>query len=265
MSSKTSKILIVDDEQVIIDSLKKICSLEGYETNSALDAETGLKLLDHEKFDLIISDIMLPEMDGFQFLEELHNKKIDTPVIMTTGYSTVENAVKSLHDGAIDYIPKPFSVDEILAAIHRGLKLISIKEKIKITDDSSIVYVECPSKYYRLGFSSWALLEDKGSALVGVTDLFLNMIEDFETIEIKESGDGIFQGTSCIRFNSENNLSHDLLSPVSGKIIEVNEQVKENKNIIQKDPYFEGWLYRVIPSDIEYEIKNLTSCSSNEL
>lgn len=264
MKNNSAKILIIDDEQVVIDSLTKICSLENHSTRSALDAEAGLKILDDENFDLIICDIMLPEMDGFQFLEKLRHKKIETPVIMTTGYSTVENAVKSLHDGAIDFIPKPFTVDEILAALQRGMKLISIKEKVKNSDNTSIVYVECPSKYHRLGFSSWTFIEDKGSALIGATDLYLNIIDEFHSIDFKEVNEELYQGTSCAKFNSENNLSHDLLSPVSGKIIEVNQEVVSNINIIQKDPFFKGWLYRVIPSDIEYEVKNLTSCSSGE-
>ena len=260
-----ANILLIDDEQVVIDSLKKICSFKGHSAKPALTAESGLSLIDKENFDLIICDIMLPEMDGFQFLEELKNRNIKTPVIITTGYSTVENAVNSLHEGAIDYIPKPFTVDEVLSSLQRALNLIELKDKVTESESGTITYVECPAKYYRLGFGSWMFIENKGSALIGVTDLYLKIIGEFDSMDLKEEQDELIQGTGCAKFYSTGNLYHDLLSPLSGKVIEVNKNLIENRNIIEKDPFFKGWLYRIIPSDIEYEMKNLTSCGSKEL
>lgn len=71
----------------------------------------------------------MPDGDGFQILDELNNRNIDSTIIMTTGYSTVENAVKSLYKGAVDFIPKPFTVDELLSSIYRANKYQIIKEK----------------------------------------------------------------------------------------------------------------------------------------
>lgn len=84
MTKKGINILIIDDEQVVVDSLIKICSLKGFDSTPAFTAEEGIKLLSKEKFDLILCDIMLPEMNGFEFLEELNSKKIQPPVIMMT-------------------------------------------------------------------------------------------------------------------------------------------------------------------------------------
>lgn len=265
MTDDKIKILIVDDEQVVVDSLLKICEMEGYKTSFALSAEEGLALLKKENFDLILCDIMLPEMSGFEFLEELHAKKIDTPVIMTTGYSTVENAVKSLYEGAIDYVPKPFEVDEILSALSRGINYRKIKNIMEHAETSDIVYVGCPSKYYRLGVASWTHITAEGLATLGATDLFLKTVESFDSLKLMGVDEEIYQGSSCAWFTSEKGFVHDLLSPISGKIIERNENVLNNNSIIEKDPYFDGWLYKVIPSDIEYEMKNLISCSSDQL
>ena len=80
------------------------------------------KAINNADNDLIICDIMLPDIDGFEFLEKLHSMEIKTPVIITTGFSTVENAVKSLYSGAIDFLPKPFTFDELISNIKRGLK-----------------------------------------------------------------------------------------------------------------------------------------------
>ena len=265
MTDKEIKILIVDDEQVVVDSLIKICSLKGFQSKPAYTAEEGLQLLTKEKFDLILCDIMLPEMNGFEFLDELNARKVDTPAIMMTGYSTVENAVKALNQGAIDYVPKPFAVDEILSVLHRGVNYIEIKRRIKKADSTEIVFVECPSKFSRLGCLSWTYVTEEGSALVGVTDMYLKTLDTFEYMQLKEVDDNIYQGNSCVKFISDDEHAHDLLSPISGKIIERNDELLVNKNIIEKDPFFKGWLYRVIPSDIEYELKNLASCSSDQI
>lgn len=171
------KILIIDDEQVILDAVSKIASLEKWKVVTVLNAQEGLKKLSSNQYSLILSDIMMPEMDGFQLLEELYNRHIDIPVIMITGYSTVENAVKSLHKGTIDFIPKPFNFDELTSSINRGLKYRNIQMRLEEAEKSgtneSVIYVPCPPKYKRLGYMSWMNLEYEGAAVVGVTDFFL--------------------------------------------------------------------------------------------
>ena len=172
-------ILVVDDEKVILDSIERICSFEKLKANKVYSVNEAIKNIQKNNYRLIICDIMLPEIDGFQLLEYLRTSEIETPVIMTTGYSTVENAVQSLYNGAIDFLPKPFTSDELCCAIHRGLKLAEIQYKQNHPEqnqnDDSILYVPCPPKYLRLGYNSWVFKEFDGSALVGITDLFLKM------------------------------------------------------------------------------------------
>jgi len=105
--TKDEKILVIDDEQVILNAVTRIGSAEGLNVDSDNDAASALKKLSHKEYSLILCDIMMPQMDGFAFLDEMQKRKILTPVIMITGYSTVENAVKSLYKGAIDFVPKP--------------------------------------------------------------------------------------------------------------------------------------------------------------
>jgi CheY-like chemotaxis protein len=260
-------ILIVDDEQVVIDAVVKICSSEGYAIDSAIDAKEALQKFAKNNYKLIICDIMMPGTDGFGFLNELSKRKISSPVIMTTGYSTVENAVKSLYTGAIDFIPKPFTSDELINSVLRGMKYLEIQKSLKNykRDTSEIIYVPCPSKYYRLGYSSWVVEENLGSVLIGATDLFLKTVENISDIELFQTDDEVVQGNSCAYIKDKDERIHPLLSPVSGRILEVNEEIKRNKSLIEKDPYFEGWFYRLIPSDSEYELKNLINCSSDRL
>jgi CheY-like chemotaxis protein len=260
-------ILVVDDEQVVIDAVVKICSSEGYAVDAAIDAKEALQKFNHNNYTLIICDIMMPEIDGFGFLDELHNRKISSSVIMTTGFSTVENAVKSLYSGAIDFIPKPFTSDELINSVLRGMRYIRIQNSVKNyrRDNSEIPYVPCPAKYYRLGYSSWVAEENAGSVLIGATDLFIKTIENLSDIELLQIDEEVVQGNACAFIKDKDERKHPLLSPVSGRIIELNEDIIKNKSLIEKDPYFEGWFYRLIPSDSEYELKNLINCSSDRM
>ena len=119
---KEYDILIIDDEQVVIDSVVKVVSSEGFKVDSAENASKALKKIMSNHYRLIICDIMMPEMNGFQFLKEINNMNNITPVIMTSGYSTIDNAIKSLLEGAIGFLPKPFTMNELMSRILRGLK-----------------------------------------------------------------------------------------------------------------------------------------------
>ncbi|MBS4035140.1 MAG: response regulator [Ignavibacterium sp.] len=267
--NKTADILVIDDEQVILDAVIKICSLENYTVDTALNVKNAIEKISSNYYKIIICDIMMPDGDGFQIIDELHNKKIDSSIIMTTGYSTVENAVKSLYNGAIDFIPKPFTVDELLNSLYRANKYQEIKNKLEQVSShqngNHLYYVPCPSKYFRLGYSSWMVQERDGSVLIGISDLFLKTVDSIKNIEFQNREDEIAQGISCLTIISEEDRAHKILSPVSGRIVEVNEKLKDHPSLIEKDPYFEGWIYRVIPVDPEYEQKNLIPCSSDRI
>jgi FixJ family two-component response regulator/glycine cleavage system H lipoate-binding protein len=267
--SKPADILVIDDEQVILDAVIKICSFENYSVDVTLNVKTAIEKISKNFYSIIICDIMMPDGDGFQVLNELRARNVDSALLMMTGYSTVENAVNSLYQGAIDFIPKPFTADELLSSIYRANKYQQIKKMQKHSSLENkrieLFYVDCPTKYFRLGHSSWLFEERDGSVLVGVCDMFLKTIDSVTEMECLEPEDEIIQGISCVTIKSGNEKTHKVLSPVSGRIIEVNGNLKLNTNLIEKDPYFEGWIYRVIPNDIGYEIKNLIPCSSDRM
>jgi CheY-like chemotaxis protein len=267
--NKKAKILLIDDEQVILDAVSRIGSLERWNVDSVLNVQDGLDKLTSKNYELIVSDIMLPDKDGFQFLEELYTKQIKIPVIMITGYSTVENAVKSLYNGAIDFIPKPFTYEEITSSICRGLEYNKIQKRVaeaeKTGKDESIIFVSCPAQYKRLGYMSWMNLESEGSARIGVTNLFLETIDDIAKIDLLEIDELLIQGNSCAKFKTDDNLIHTCLAPLGGRIVERNEKLISDPSLIEKDPFFEGWLYRIIPIDIEFDMKYLVACSSDRI
>ncbi|GAB4296240.1 MAG: hypothetical protein Kow0098_19250 [Ignavibacteriaceae bacterium] len=268
MDEKNKEILIVDDEDIIIDAVKKILSSEGYRVKGANDVKIALNKLEKQSFDMIICDIMMPEVDGFQFIDLLNEKGFQVPLIMTTGFSTVENAVKSLYSGAIDFIPKPFTADELLSSVIRGFRFVDLQDRITQQSgkrNSELIYVPCPTTYYRLGYSVWASVEKAGSALIGVTDMFIKTIAEAENIILQEEESELIQGVTGIQFESGENIIHNVISPLSGRIIESNKDLTNDLKLLEKDPYFKGWIYRMIPSDLDYELKHLIPCSSDRL
>ena len=260
--SLTRDILVIDDEPTVLQAVVKVCSAEGMTVSAADHASEALRCLEESRFRLALCDIMMPELDGFQFLDELASRGIRTPVVMMTGYSTVENAVKSLSStGAVDYISKPFTADELLTVIRRSIRcgmLLDEAESAGLPRNGSMSYVPCPANYYRLGYVSWVLMEDEGTARIGVSDLFLKAAEGIREFELSAPGEDLVQGIPCAVATSTDRSTHGIMCPMSGKILEVNEDAQSTPSLVEKDPYFKGWLYRILPSDPESNLRWLS-------
>jgi DNA-binding response OmpR family regulator len=122
IKNMNKKILIIEDEQDLIKGLKLNLSDEGYQVDWALDGKEGLRKAVEEAPDLIILDIMLPEMNGLDVCRELRYKNINTPVIMLTAKGEEIDKVVGLEIGADDYMTKPFSIRELIARIKARLR-----------------------------------------------------------------------------------------------------------------------------------------------
>lgn len=116
-----AKILIVEDEEKLARFIELELTHEGYEVNKAYDGRTALDMALSEEYDLILLDIMLPGLNGLEVLRRLHNEK-QTPVILLTARDSVMDKVSGLDAGAVDYITKPFAIEELLARIRVALK-----------------------------------------------------------------------------------------------------------------------------------------------
>ncbi len=131
----SKRVLIVEDEKNIVDILSFNLSREGYDTIEAMDGKTGLQLALEQDPDLILLDLMLPEMNGFDVCRSLREKGRTTPVIMLTAREEETDKVLGLELGADDYITKPFSMRELLARV-----------KANIRRSDMVAAVEMPAK-----------------------------------------------------------------------------------------------------------------------
>jgi DNA-binding NtrC family response regulator len=117
-----SRILVVDDEPRVCQFLRTVLEAEGWQVTVAEGGRRALEELAHGSFDLVITDLVMPEVDGMQVLEAARTEDPDAMVIVITGYSTVESAVEAMKKGAFDYIPKPFKVDHIRLQCRKALE-----------------------------------------------------------------------------------------------------------------------------------------------
>lgn len=111
------RILVVEDERDLNRVITRHLKKNNYSVDSCFDGHEGLDFISYNEYDLIITDIMMPNVDGYEFIEKLRNNKNNTPVIMLTAKDTLEDKIVGLDSGADDYIVKPFEFDELLARI----------------------------------------------------------------------------------------------------------------------------------------------------
>ena len=261
---KEKDILAIDDEQVVVNAIVKILGNENFSVDTSTNSSEALVKINSNKYNLIICDIMMPDADGFEILNQVQKSAASTPIIMSSGYSTIENAVRSLYEGAVDFVPKPFTADELISSVKRALKysdLINLNSEFE--NQKNLFFVSCPSKYRRLGYSTWSFTERDGTAIIGMTDIFIKSLEQIEEIIFPDGIEEVVQANSCLQIKTSDGLLHYVLSPISGRIVEKNFELINHKEILEKDPYFKGWVYRIIPTDYEYESKNLIPCSSD--
>ena len=132
-NKKKARVLIVEDDSSLLFGLKKNLQFEGYEVLTASDGEAGLGLAVDERPDLIILDVMLPRMNGFEVCEVLRSNKVETPVIFLTAKALESDKVTGLTLGGDDYMTEPFSVAELLARIQTVLRRVNASEGEKLT------------------------------------------------------------------------------------------------------------------------------------
>jgi PAS domain S-box-containing protein len=118
----TPHVLIVDDEVHICTSLKILLSRQGYEISTATSGAEAIEIMGQNKFDLVLLDMMIPDMSGFQIMDHISSKNYDFLIIVITGNATIESAVKALKKGAFDYLKKPFEHEELLNRVGNALK-----------------------------------------------------------------------------------------------------------------------------------------------
>ena len=132
------RILLLDDEESLLKWLSYALEQKGYEVFATSEPEVALTKIRNEKFDCIISDIRIPQIDGFEFLKRIRTIYPNVPVIFITAYGSMESAIKAIRDGVSDYILKPFAIDELALRIRANLSKPKVPGMSVIGDSKQI-------------------------------------------------------------------------------------------------------------------------------
>lgn len=124
------KILIVDDDEGIVFACRRTFDKEGYKTVSASDGQEAIELIDTEHPDLVFMDITMPRMDGLSALKSIKDNKSDIPVVIITGFGTMQTAIRAVQLGAYEYIPKPLDVEQIRTVARRALEMRRLNQEV---------------------------------------------------------------------------------------------------------------------------------------
>jgi DNA-binding NtrC family response regulator len=123
-----NKALVIDDEQIVLDSVSKILTDEDYEVDVSLSGREGLNQAIEKDYDIVLTDIRMPDIGGMRVLRDVKRAKPSLPVVIITGYASVKSAVQAMKLGAADYIEKPFTPDQLLKAVDAALDVAATQE-----------------------------------------------------------------------------------------------------------------------------------------
>jgi len=122
-----NKALVIDDEQIVLDSVSKILKDENYDVDVSLSGREGLNQAIQKEYDIVLTDIRMPDIGGMRVLRDVKRSKPSLPVVIITGYASVKSAVQAMKLGAADYIEKPFTPDQLLKAVNSALDMAATK------------------------------------------------------------------------------------------------------------------------------------------
>jgi len=262
-----AKILCVDDEEVILGSFRKILVLDGYSVDTVETGQEALGLIQKHHYDFLFTDLKMPLMDGVEVCKSVKHLRPDIDVIIITGYASVETAVETMKYGALDYVQKPFTEDELIAFVQKSLikrqdKIQKqLKPKVHITnvpaaDDFTQGEFAIPGGVFISKNHTWVSMTQAGIAKIGIDDFAKKLIGRVYSVELPnlgmdvKAGQPLFtikQGSRSITFNS----------PISGKVSQINTILKDNIAALDVTPYERNWVCALDAENLDSEIKEM--------
>lgn len=243
--TKKGKILVLDDDPVVTLSCKRILGAEGYNIITTDKGEDAIKKISSEEFDLLISDIRLPDINGITVLKESKIVQPDLDVVIITGYPTLEDAREAVRLGAFEFIEKPFTPEFMMNVankvfdnrgwILRKAFIDEFRNEIVSLRDSAN-----PVIYYKEG--TWARPVNNGMWEVGCDVRYWLLSGQLTYIDLPDTLTLVAAGEPFAKILSGGGHTEDLISPMTGKVTELNKQANAAMSALVRDNLSEGWL-----------------------
>lgn len=262
--SPLARILAVDDEPVILDSFRKILVVAGYAVDTVESGREALGLVQKNKYDFVFTDLKMPEMDGLDVVKGVKHFSPETDVVMITGYATIESAVDAMKFGAMDYVQKPFTEDELVEFTKKCLIRRHDRLEKQIAPTVRVITTERPHEHefvlpggvFISNGHVWANVTVPGLVRVGVDDFARKMIGRIDAIQFPEKGRQVKQGEPLF-YIKQGERKAAFKSPITGKIHLINSELAENLTWLEKQPYEKGWICSIKPDQLASEIEQL--------
>jgi DNA-binding response OmpR family regulator len=262
-----ARILAVDDEAIVLDSFRKILVIAGYSVDTVETGQEALGLVRKNDYDFVFTDFKMPEMDGVEVTKAVKHLRPDVDVIMITGYASIESAVETMKYGAMDYVEKPFTADELTEvvnsfAIRRQARLeAEAKPEIRLVTPSvgqsdSRREVNVPAGIFASTSHSWISLLMNGAVRVGIDDFTHKILGRIDSVELPGKGRMVAKGEPLFSLQ-QGDKSLSVPSPVSGKVTGVNLELLDHPELIKLKPYELGWLCRIEPAKLAADLKEM--------
>jgi CheY-like chemotaxis protein len=262
-----ARILCVDDEPVVLDSFRKILVLDGYSIDTVENGQEALGLIQIHHYDFVFTDLKMPEMDGLEVTKSVKHIRPDIDVVIITGYATVETAVECMKYGAMDYVQKPFTEQELLDFVKKTLIKRQdriqkqLKPKVHIThfpayDEFAKEEFAIPGGVFISKGHTWASMNQEGAVKVGIDDFAKKLIGRIDDIEFPNLGMKIRKGQPLFSVK-QGNRSMTFNSPLSGKVSQVNTLLNEDLESLDITPYEKNWVCVIDADNLDNEIKEL--------
>jgi CheY-like chemotaxis protein len=262
-----ARILCVDDEEVILDSFRKILVLDGYSIDTVESGKEALGLVQKNHYDFVFTDLKMPEMPGEEVTKAVKHIRPDIDVVIITGFATVESAVECMQYGAMDYLQKPFTEEELLTKT--GEFLIKRKENIKSTlkPKVNITHFEDATLSEESDFSIpggvfisrahvWLNIDQSGKVKVGIDDFAKKIIGKVNGVDSPNLGMELSVGQTIFSIKQDNKRI-SFPAPVSGKVLKVNEELAKSPESLDDSPYASNWICELDCNNLDEELKNL--------
>ena len=262
-----ARILAVDDEAIILDSFRKILVVAGYSIDTVEKGREALGLIRKHDYDFVFTDLKMPEMDGLEVTKAVRHLRPDIDVIVITGYASIETAVETMKYGAMDYVQKPFTEDELIAFFNKSL--IRRKDKIErqmkpavrlITpstkESGSQHEFNVPAGIFISQNHTWVNIEMNGTARVGLDDFVRKIIKNIDSVELPALNKNIKKGELLFSIRHDSHTIN-ICSPISGKVTLLNTEHVEHPEWISSKPFELSWMCCIDPSNLPEELSSL--------
>jgi len=262
-----ARILAVDDEKVVLESLRKILVLGGFSVDTVESGPEALTLVRERDYDFVFTDLKMPGMDGVEVVKAVHHLRPDVDLAVITGYATIETAVETMQHGAVDYVQKPFTPDEMLdfakrLLIKRQARLEAQREPtIHIAApevaESAPAHEYCvPGGAFVSAGHAWVRLESDGSVRVGVDDFARKALGQIDSVSLPTPGTEVSSGDPLFSVGHGVHQAR-FLAPLGGRVVEVNADLTRDARRVEYSPYVTGWACRIEPNDLSADLETL--------